>query len=417
MDKSLQEEALRVKYLTLRNELDERGRRVWAALEASILGHGGIALLSRATGLSVNTINQGIHNLSEHSVEPLQRRVRRSGGGRKRLTQVKQKLCSDLMGLVDPMTRGHPQSPLLWTCKSTRKLAKELTHMGHNVSHSTVAILLSELGYNLQAPRKVLEGKSHPDRDAQFLYISKNVKEFQERGDPVVSVDCKKKENLGRRANGGKEWQPEGQPEKVDVHDFPDPKKGKAIPYGVYDLTENNGWVSVGSDNETSKFAVETIVRWWETMGKTTYPQATSLLITADGGGSNGSRRRAWKTELQAFAKKSKLKIKVCHFPPGTSKWNKIEHRLFSQITKNWRGRPLESHEIVVNLIANTTTTTGLKIRAELNEKNYEKGLKITDQEMDTLNLVPDEFHGEWNYTLAPEKPKEATNDYTTKSN
>lgn len=408
MNKTTYEADLRGKYFALQNELDERGRRRWAALEARSLGQGGIAILSRATGLSRNTINQGFRDLEEHRVEPKRRQVRRSGGGRKRLSKVYREICVLIEQIVDPTSRGHPETPLRWTCKSTRNIAKELCSKGHEISHATVAELLRELGYSLQAPRKRFEGKQSPDRNAQFGHINRTVKEFQDRGEPVVSVDCKKKENIGRKKNVGEEWQKEGQPEEVDAYDFRDKKKGIGIPYGIYDQTRNNGWVSVGTDHETSKFAVETLKRWWESMGKKSYPNARELLITADGGGANGSRRRAWKKELQEFTTKTNLKIKVCHFPPGTSKWNKIEHRMFSQITRNWRAQCLESHEVMVNLIANTRTETGLEIKARLDDGKYELGQKVTKAEMKLLNLTPDEFHGEWNYMISPKEPQNA---------
>ena len=329
-------------------------------------------------------------------------RVRRAGGGRKPVEERDPRLAATLEELVDPATRGDPESPLRWTAKSTAALAEELTGRGHQVSARTVARLLKDAGYSLQANVKTVEGRQHADRDAQFGYLAGKAGEFLAAGDPVVSVDTKKKELVGNFANGGREWQPAGEPVAVSVHDFPDPAVGKAVPYGVYDIGANTGWVSVGTDHDTAAFAVATLRRWWAQVGKPTYPQARRLLVSADAGGSNGYRLRAWKTELAAFAADTGLAVTVCHLPPGTSKWNKIEHRLFSAITMNWRGRPLESHQVVVDLIGATTTRTGLKVHAELDPAVYPKGVKITDRQMAALPLTRHDFHGDWNYTLTP---------------
>jgi hypothetical protein len=395
------------KYQSLQHELDERTRRLWAATEAQALGHGGVAAVARATGLAESTIRLGCHDLLPTSksagVRPA-RRVRQVGGGRKRLTREDRTLLAALEALVEPTTRGDPMSPLRWTNKSTRKLADELTREGHPVSHTKVAHLLAaELGYRLQGTRKTQEGRAHPDRDAQFEYINEQVRAFQARGQPVVSVDAKKKERIGDFANPGVEYQPTGRPERVRVYDFEYKQLGKGLPYGVYDQTANCGWVSVGTDHDTAQFAVETIRRWWWQMGRRRYPDATELLVTADGGGSNGSRCRLWKLELQRLADETGLSITVCHFPPGTSKWNKIEHRLFCHITQNWRGRPLISHQVIVNLIANTTTRKGLRIQAELDPNKYATGIKVTAKQMEQLNLHRADFHGkDWNYTIKP---------------
>jgi hypothetical protein len=400
-------ERIREKFAVLQRELDERGRRLWAASEASALGRGGIQAVVEATGLAVSTVRGGCQELRRPAPADEPRRVRAPGGGRKRLTDRDPRLSAALEALVEPTTRGDPMSPLRWTCKSTRNLSDELARAGHPVSHTVVAELLAELGYSLQGNQKAIEGASHPDRNAQFEHISKTVSSFQRRGQPVVSVDTKKKELIGDFVNKGREYQPKGKPVRVRVHDFIDPKLGKVIPYGVYDLTRNCGWVSVGIDHDTAEFAVETLRRWWRKMGAVAYPRATELLITADGGGSNGSRLRLWKVELQKFADETGLKVSVCHFPPGTSKWNKIEHRMFCHITQNWRGRPLTSHETVVNLIANTRTETGLHIRAQLDRGKYNTEVKITDEEMASLHLVPSKFHGaDWNYAIASRTPR-----------
>ena len=397
-------ESVRIKYEVLQIELDERSRRMWAATEAKTLGHGGVAAVSRATGLAESTIRIGRKEILSSSLadkkQDVTRRVRKKGGGRKPLEHKDSDLLIFLDALVEPTSRGDPMSPLRWTCKSTRRLANELTCRGYSVSHTKVSQLLAVLHYSLQSTRKRMEGKSHPDRDVQFKFISDKVIDFQSRGQPVISVDAKKKELIGRFANSGQEYQPVGTPEEVETYDFPSMADGKGVPYGVYDITRNQGWVSVGTDHDTAQFAVHSIRQWWYQMGRAVYPEAEELLITADGGGSNGSRNRLWKRELQRFADEAGLSVTVCHFPPGTSKWNKIEHRMFSHITQNWRGRPLTSHEVIVKLIANTTTNAGLKIQAALDTKEYPTGIKISEQEMAAINLEKSSFHGEWNYTI-----------------
>jgi hypothetical protein len=393
------------KYGALRGVMDEQMRRLWAATEARALGYGGVSTVARAIGLTRPTITSGMKELGDAKRRvPLvsKHRVRREGAGRPRVTDSDAGLRPALEELVEPATRGHPMSPLRWTCKSVRVLAGELTRQGHAVSHQTVAEVLQHLGYSLQANRKTREGAGHPDRNAQFEHIARRAKEFQKRGQPVISVDTKKKELVGDFKNAGQEWHPKGRAPSVRVHDFQDDELGKAIPYGVYDLGANAGWVSVGIDHDTPEFAVESIYCWWRQMGRKTYPEARELLITADGGGSNGSRARLWKVALQRMADATGLKISVCHFPPGTSKWNKIEHRMFCHITRNWRGRPLESLEVVVNLIASTTTAKGLRVRAALDTDEYPTGIKVDDSMMATLQLTPDKFHGDWNYVIAP---------------
>src|SRR5512135_320254 len=400
-------ECIRQKYLALSPVMDERMRRQWAASEASAMGWGGVTAVSLATGLARDTIGAGRRELEHrraHPAEAVAMRIRRPGGGRKPLTETDPGLQQALDALVDPATRGHPESPLRWTCKSTSKLAEELQHQGHAVSDRTVAHLLKQAGYSLQANRKTREGASHPDRNAQFEYINRRVIACQKRDQPVVSVDTKKKELVGEFKNGGEEWQPKGEPVEVNVHDFPDKKLGKAIPYGVYDLASNEGWVSVGIDHDTAQFAVTSIGRWWQEMGSRRFPRASELMITADGGGSNGSRNRLWKWALQGLASDLGLALRVCHFPPGTSKWNKIEHRLFCFITKNWRGRPLTSYEVIVNLIANTTTETGLTVQAALDTSEYEIGIEVSDEQLASVRLTPAKFHGEWNYTIRPRR-------------
>ena len=386
--------------------MNERMRRLWAAAEALALPRGGITLVSEATGLSRTTIWSGVRELRRQADLPpgavVTEGIRRPGGGRPYLEDVDPTLARDLEALVEPTARGDPQSPLRWTCKSTRTLAEELTRLGHRVSYQTVALLLHALGYSLQANRKTREGSSHPDRNAQFEHINARVKAFQRRGQPVVSVDTKKKEMIGDFKNGGREWQPAGQPEPVRAKDFLDKKLGKVIPYGVYDLTCNAGWVSVGIDHDTARFATATLRRWWGEMGQDVYPRAEQLLITADGGGSNGSRSRLWKVALQQLADDLGLRISVCHFPPGTSKWNTIEHRMFCHITKNWRGRPLVSRAVVVELIGHTTTKAGLQVQAELDGNSYPTGIKVTDEELAAVRIKKDTFHGEWNYTILP---------------
>jgi hypothetical protein len=396
------------KYTALRPLLDERARRLWAAVEARAIGRGGIIRIAEATGLSRGTIRAGLRELDAPAPpdegHPPTRRLRRPGGGRKLLVDHDPDLLRDLEALVDPVTRGDPMSPLRWTCKSAARLAEGLRSRGHIVSERTVNRLLHDLGYSLQGNRKTIEGKSHPDRDAQFQHINRRVKAYQRQGQPVVSVDTKKKELVGRYRNGGREWQPKGRPEEVKVHDFIDKELGKAIPYGVYDLAADTGWVSVGVDHDTAEFAVEALRRWWQRMGSRAYPRAKRLLITADGGGSNGTRCRLWKVELQRLADEIGLDISVCHFPPGTSKWNKIEHRMFCHITENWRGRPLVSREVVVNLIGSTRTKTGLEIKAELDGGRYPTGREVSDQQMEGLSIRREKFHGEWNYTIRPRR-------------
>lgn len=395
-------ESIRGKFERLSGVLDERGRRVWAAVEAEALGYGGQSIVAKATGLSRATLHRAAIEQNRHLPPRRLDRIRKVGGGRKKLTHHGPGLLSALEALVEPTTRGDPESPLRWTCRSTRQLAAALAVQGYRVSHQTVASLLDDLGYSLQGDRKTKEGSAHPDRDDQFRYIHGRVEDFQRRGQPVVSVDTKKKELVGDFKNGGREWRPKGDPEQVRVYDFVDKTLGKANPYGVYDPTANVGWVSVGTDHDTAEFAVETLRRWWEKMGRSRYPAATELLVTADGGGSNGSRVRLWKVALQRLADQTGLRISVCHFPPGTSKWNKIEHRMFSHISMNWRGKPLFSHEVVVNLIAGTTTRTGLKIEAGLDTNAYPKGIHGTDEELEKIKIQRADFHGEWNYTILP---------------
>jgi len=396
---------MRQKYRILRGHLDERAYRLCAAAEARALGHGGAACVARACGLSRTTVHSGMAELraSPASLSARSaRRIRRPGAGRKRLADKDPALLVDLDRLVDPVTRGDPMSPLRWTCKSTTKLAGELRRTGHRVSQRSVWSLLSRLGYSMQSNRKTKEGSGHPDRDAQFGFIAGKVKEFLAASEPVISVDTKKKELVGEFRNGGREWQRTGEPVEVNVHDFADKELGKAIPYGVYDVAQNQGWVSVGITHDTAEFAVETIRRWWRTMGRPAYPKASKLLVTADGGGSNGSRVRLWKVQLQQLATELGLTIHVCHFPPGTSKWNKIEHRMFCHITANWRGRPLTSTATVIQLISNTRTEKGLSITAALDENQYAPGTKVPDEVMASLSLEACKFHGDWNYNISP---------------
>lgn len=407
------EEALETKYRLLAPFLDERSLRLCLAADAVSMGRGGVSIVSRCTKVSRTTIHAGVRELlrgvgassSEQTIEA--KRVRKPGGGRKPKTQKDKGLLPDLDRLVDPVTRGDPMAPLRWTCKSTTKLAAELREMGHSVSQPTVWRLLDELGYSMQSNRKVREGSDHPDRNAQFEFISFTVESFLERGLPVISVDTKKKELIGDYKNAGREWEKKGKPVEVNMHDFPDREKGKAIPYGVYDIGRNQGWVSIGVTHDTAEFAVESIRRWWYRMGRVVYPQARQLLITADGGGSNGARVRLWKLELQRLADDLGMAIHVRHFPPGTSKWNKIEHRMFCHITENWRARPLTSRMAVVKLISQTRTERGLSIQAELDENMYETGKKVDDQAMKGLLLTKCDFHGEWNYSLSPTPPSD----------
>jgi DNA-binding phage protein len=397
-------ETLKEKFEALQPLMSERLRRYWAATEAKALGSGGMAAVTHATGLSRNTIARGLAELANPETRSISSpmRSRRPGGGRPPLIETDPTVIQALETLVEPTTRGDPMSPLRWTCKSTRKLAEALQRQGHRVGARTVAHLLHALDYRLQANRTTREGSSHPDRNAQFEYINEQVRAFQERSQPVVSIDAKKKALVGDFANKGQEWQPQGPPDEVGTHDFPDPHLGKAIPSGVYDMTTNHGWVSVGIDHDTAQFATATLRRWWQAMGSQLYPQAETLLVTADSGGSNSRRSRLWKVALQSVATAIGLPISVCHFPPGTSKWNKIEHRMLCHITENWRGRPLRSLEVIVNLIANTTTTTGLQIQAELDTHTYPTGLKVSDTELAAVQLTKATFHGEWNYTISP---------------
>ena len=393
--------SIKQRFDAVRLVLDERSRRLVVAAEAKALGHGGISAVAHATGVSRPVIRQGLKEL-ESGKSLAAGRVRREGGGRKRIIEKDATLVRDLEGLVEPTTRGDPESALRWTCKSVRRLADELKRMGHQVSYPVVAEILSDLGYSLQANQKTKEGAGHPDRNSQFEHINRKVKRFRSTKQPVISVDTKKKELVGDFKNAGRELRPKGEPEKVRVHDFVIPELGRATPYGIYDLTHNNGWVSVGIDHDTSAFAVETIRRWWTSMGQPLYPAAQRLLITADGGGSNGSRVRLWKIELQKLADQTGLRIAVCHLPPGTSKWNKIEHRLFSFISQNWRGKPLTSVQVMVSLIVATVTQTGLKVHSEIDSDVYPAGIKVTDRELAAVNLHVDKFHGNWNYEIRP---------------
>jgi hypothetical protein len=393
--------AVRERFSALEKILDERSRRLLAAAESRVWGRGGISAVSKATGVARQVIRHGLAEL-EQPPSPPAGRIRRPGGGRKKIVDRDQTLLADLEKLIEPTTRGDPESALRWTCKSLRKLAAELQRKGHHISYPVVAELLHELGYSLQANRKTKEGGSHPDRNAQFEHIHAKVQEYMSRKQPVISIDTKKKELVGDFKNNGREWQPKGQPEPVRVYDFLIRELGRATPSGIYDMAENSGWVTVGVDHDTASFAVETIRRWWNSMGESNYPQAGQLLITADCGGSNGSRVRLWKLELQKLADETRLRIAVCHFPPGTSKWNKIEHRLFSFISQNWRGKPLTSLSVIVSLIAATTTKGGLKVQADLNTNKYALGVKVSKKELAEINLQRDEFHGEWNYVILP---------------
>jgi hypothetical protein len=398
----------RLKLISDRNKillphLDEKIRRLYAAAESKVLGHGGIGIVSKATGISRTTISTGLKELS--SPENIDTdRIRKKGGGRKKATYKSPEIKTELAKLIEPALRGEPDSPLMWTSKSLRKLSSELKSIGLNASHNLIGEILNEEGFSLQANRKTDEGKSHPDRNAQFEHIHLKVKEYQSQNQPVISVDAKKKELVGNFKNIGKEFRRKKEPEKVKAYDFPSDAEGKAIPYGIYDITHNKGWVSVGIDHDTAEFAAETIKKWWTQMGDQIYPDAKKLLITADGGGSNSSRSRLWKKELQKISNEIGLAIEICHFPPATSKWNKIEHRLFSYIAQNWRGKPLLSYEVIVNLIGSTTTTKGLSVICELDQNKYEIGIKVTDNELKSINLKKDEFHGEWNYKISPNK-------------
>lgn len=395
-------EQLRKRWETLSGQLNERQRRLFVAAEAQVLGRGGITLVQRITGVSAATISAGLKELRAGLEGTAVQAVRRAGGGRKRVQDRDPTVLEDLKALVEDSTRGDPQSPLRWCCKSLRSLTTQLQSQGHEITHTVVGRLLKQMGYSLQGNAKVLEGTQHPERNAQFESINELVKAAQAAGQPVISVDTKKKELVGRFKNAGQTWRPKGKPDEVKVHDFMDDELGRVSPYGVYDIGANEAWVSVGTDNDTAQFAVNAITRWWRQMGQVRYPDARELVITADGGGSNGSRVRLWKQALAEFATQSGLIVHVRHFPPGTSKWNKIEHRLFSCITMNWRGKPLISHEVIVNLIANTTSSTGLKVRAELDTALYPKGIKVTKDVMNRLPIERDEFHSDWNYTIWP---------------
>jgi transposase len=394
-------EWIRSKYESLAYDLTERAQRRWAAVEALSLGRGGITVVAVATGISDRTIRTGIHELECGESLP-QGRQRRSGGGRKRAADKDPELRRALEGLVEPTTRGDPQTLLKWTCKSTRDLSKTLHAQGHQASPSTVCRLLKACGYSLQSNRKTVEGKQHPDRDAQFEYINRRVRTQQRAGQPAISVDAKKKETIGNYRNPGRTWRPKGKPIKVNTYDFPDRQKGKAVPYGVYDIQHNEAWVSIGISGDTAQFAVAAIREWWKRLGRRRYKAIRRLLITADGGGSNSARGRLWKLEIQRLADELGIEIEVCHFPPGTSKWNKIEHRVFCHITRTWRGQPLESYEIIVQLIGSTSTETGLEVHAELDEKTYPKGIKVPAKQFATINLKKHPFHGDWNYTISP---------------
>ena len=395
---------IRRKYRVVAPELDERRRRQWAAAEARDFGYGGVSVMARATGLARSTIHAGLRDLRQSRSQRVRiaERIRRAGAGRRPLTTSDPALLTALLALIEPTTRGDPESPLRWTCKSTAQLADELTRQRHGVSPRTVATLLQDAGYSLQGNRKTREGTSHPDRDAQFRYLASLITDCHQHGQPAISVDTKKKELVGDFKNGGREWRPRGQPLPVRVHDFLTAALGKAIPYGVYDLANNEGWVSVGIDHDTAEFAVNAIRLWWTRMGRYRFPRTRTLLITADGGGSNGPRSRLWKWALQQFADDFDLRLSVCHLPPGTSKWNKIEHRLFSFISQNWRGKPLISYQAIVNLIAATTTRTGLRVKAALDTRRYETALQVPDEVFARLRITPHAFHGDWNYTIAP---------------
>ena len=400
----IDEAAIKLRYVAVDPVLDERARRRFAAAEALAAGRGGVTAVARVTGMARSTIDRGLAELRGETVTAAASdRIRRKGGGRKPLAVTDPTLLSDLKYLVEPTTRGDPMAPLLWTAKSLRRLAAGLRGLGHRICHNVVADLLRDMGYSLQANRKTREGTSHPDRDAQFGYINDQVKQALAASEPAISVDTKKKELVGDFKNGGREYRPKGEPEPVRVHDFIIPELGRAAPYGVYDIADNAGWVSVGIDHDTASFAVNAIRRWWQAMGRARYPHATRLVVTADCGGSNGVRLRLWKRELQTLANELGISITVCHLPPGTSKWNKIEHRLFSFITQNWRGRPLVSYQTIVQLISATTTDTGLKVQCEIDPNTYPAGVKITNAEMDAINIHRHEFHGDWNYTISPQ--------------
>jgi len=389
------------RYTMMSRFLTEQAKRIWVVAEAASIGRGGNAIVSEVTGISRVTINRGKNNYEKELELLSKNKMRQAGGGRKKITNKYPHLAKDLEKLIEPSTRGDPESPLRWSCKSSRNLAETLNDtLNYDISFKTVHNMLEDLGYSLQSNRKKLEGKQHPDRDAQFNYINCLVKKFQKAMQPVISVDTKKKENIGVFGNKGQEWEIKGNPTHVNTYDFPDKEKGKASPYGIYDLTSNDGWMNVGISKDTSEFAVESIRRWWKGMGVVQYPVAKKILITADGGGSNGYRVRLWKREIQRLANEIGLDIQVCHFPPGTSKWNKIEHKMFSFVSKNWRGRPLDSLATIVNLIANTRTKSGLSIKTSIDKNTYEKSIKVSDKEMNSLNIKPDKFRGQWNYKI-----------------
>ena len=400
----LDEARIREKFQALTSRLDEHTRRIWAATEASAMGYGGISLVARATDISRRAILVGLREIKAGNILP-EGRVRRPGGGRKSGVHHQPDLPKRLEGLVEPLTRGDPESPLRWTCKSTRRLSQELAKLGYSASSRLVGVLLHALGYSLQGNRKTVEGNQHPDRNAQFEHINARVRAEMRVGQPIISVDTKKKELVGNYANQGKQWLKKGEARQVNGHDFPDPSVPRAHPYGIYEMARNMGFVNVGTDHDTATFAVASIRAWWQAQGRRAYPQANRLLITADAGGSNGSRLRLWKWELQRLADELRLPISVCHFPPGTSKWNKVEHRLFSFISSNWRGEPLADYATVVNLISKTTTTTGLKVFCRLDRRRYPVGRKVSDQEWAQISIVRNDFHGDWNYTIRP-RPK-----------
>lgn len=393
-------ESIKRRYEVFEPFMNEKTKRVWAAIEAEEIGYGGKIAVSTATGLSRNTIRKGFEDRNSDKIIHVKSQIRKSGGGRKKLVSKHPEIEQELCGILEPEIRGEPDSSLLWTCKSLRNLSSELKTKGYNVSHRVVGEILKGLGFSLQGNRKTYEGKGHPDRNEQFYFIHNKVKEFQQNKAPVISVDTKKKELIGNFKNNGREWSAKGNPEKVNVYDFPSLATGKAIPYGVYDLAENKGWVNIGMNHDTAMFAVNSIRMWWYDMGRFTYSDASELLITADGGGSNGSRVKLWKTEIQKLANELKMDISVCHFPPGTSKWNKIEHRLFSYISKNWRGKPLLSYEVIVKLISSTKTKKGLIVKTNLDKREYPKGIKISDKELSKVNIKREKFHGEWNYKI-----------------
>ncbi len=397
MDKRSREK-LKNKLSVLLPELDERQRRLLVGAEAQCIGYGGIEIISEITGITHPTIRRGINEISYGGKNS--KRIRKEGGGRKRATKINPNLISIIQDIIEPETRGDPESPLRWTCKSVRNIMDALKKKKCIISHQTVASILHELEYSLQGNKKTKEGAGHPDRNSQFLYINKIAKDFIIKKDPVISVDTKKKELVGNYKNQGKEWKPKGKPQEVNGHDFPDEDVSKAVPYGVYDIANNKGWVNVGITSDTAEFAVESIGQWWKNMGKKRYPRSRSLLIFADSGGSNGYRSRLWKKEIQKFADNENFQITVCHFPPGTSKWNKIEHKLFSFITMNWRGKPLLTYQTIINLIASTTTKTGLTVKVRLDKRDYKKGIEVSKKEMDSINIIKHHFHGEWNYTI-----------------